>query len=72
MALIETREPPFRAQIQPVLRDHAATLSPPSQRRVIERLRIDILRGRRPVPDSVLAAIGLERVTGYRRVKSAA
>jgi hypothetical protein len=28
----------------------------------------DILRGRRPVPDSVLAAIGLERVTGYRRV----
>lgn len=31
----------------------------------------DILSGRRVVPDSILTALNLERVTTYKRIKSA-
>jgi len=29
----------------------------------------DILSGRRPIPDSILTALGLERVVGYKRIR---
>ncbi len=47
MPLVEGRRTAFRAQVQPVLRDHAGALPPAAERRVVERLRVSVLCRRR-------------------------